>query len=49
MMSVTLSHTLPLTEGGVKNATQALFENGLHLAGAAGALLHPVEILISWI
>lgn len=49
MMSVMLSHTSPLREGGVKNASQALFENSLHLTGAAGALLHPAEIPISWI
>lgn len=47
-MSVMLPHRFPLTEGGVKNATQALFENILYLSGAAGALLHPVEIPISW-
>lgn len=27
----------------------AVFENSVYLAGATGALLHPVEILISWI
>lgn len=51
MLSVMLSHRLPLTEGIVKNATQALFENSVHLAGAPapGASLHPVEVLVSWI